>query len=173
MSRTLSELSEALKSTRGRSIPIHVGEVMTRDVVTLSPQHSFHEAIALIARYRFRHLVVADAEKCLVGVLSDRDLLRFMVREPRWDATTVAEVMKTDPQTVRADTLLSTATAEMLTQRINCLPVVNEHGRVEGIVTSTDLLRAFHNVQEQLEHLETANLAEQNTVPSATGKESG
>jgi CBS domain-containing protein len=138
-------------------MPTHVREVMTREVIMLSPGHSFQEAITLIARHRFRHLLVTDAEKRLAGVLSDRDLLRFMVREPRWDTATVAEVMRTDPVTVRSDALLSIATDQMLTRRINCLPVVDENGRVEGILTSTDLLRAFQKMQEKIEKVDTVN----------------
>ena len=84
-------------------------------------------------------------------IVVDRDLLRFMAREPHWDTATVAEVMKPQPVTVRSETPLSTAIAEMLTRRINCLPVLDEAGRVCGILTSTDLLRAFQQIQAWIE----------------------
>ena len=133
------------------SAAIRVGDVMTRDVITLSPDHSFQEALTLIARHRFRHLLVVKPDGYLIGVLSDRDLLRSMSREPHWDGATVAEVMKTQLVTVQSETLLSTAIAEMLTRRINCLPVVDTEMQVCGILTSTDLLRAFQQVQEWIE----------------------
>ena len=130
-------------------IPHRVREVMTRKPVTLTPEQSFGEALALLARNRFRHLLVVD-EARLAGVLSDRDLLRTMSRTPDLDRATVADVMQSDVVSVEPQTLLSDAAAQMLDRRINCLPVV-EAGRLCGILTSTDLLRAFHRLQEQAE----------------------
>ena len=98
-------------------VPTRVDEVMTREVVTLSPDQSFQEAITLVARHRFRHLLVVSTDQRLAGVISDRDLLRFMVRNPHRDLSVVADVMKNDPVTVRPETLLSVAIAAMLTRR--------------------------------------------------------
>ena len=131
-------------------IPHLVREVMTREPVTLTPEQSFGEALALLARNRFRHLLVVDDTGRLAGVLSDRDLLRTMSRTPDLDRATVADVMQSDVISVEPQTLLSDAAAQMLDRRINCLPVV-EAGRLCGILTSTDLLRAFHRLQERAE----------------------
>ena len=131
-------------------IPHQVREVMTREPVTLTPEQSFGEALALLARNRFRHLLVVDAKARLAGVLSDRDLLRTMSRTPDLDRATVADVMQSAVVSVEPQTLLSDAAAQMLDRRINCLPVV-EAGRLCGILTSTDLLRAFHRLQERAE----------------------
>jgi CBS domain-containing protein len=94
----------------------------------------------------------------LAGVISDRDLLRFMIREPQWGTAAVAEVMKVDPITVNPDTPLSAAVAEMLKRRINCLPVVDANNQVVGILTSTDLLRTLHKIQEWIEQDDSVNL---------------
>ena len=131
-------------------IPHRVREVMTREPVTLTPEQSFGEALALLARNRFRHLLVVDDTSRLAGVLSDRDLLRTMSRTPDLDRATVADVMQSAVVSVEPQTLLSDAAAQMLDRRINCLPVV-EAGRLCGILTSTDLLRAFHRLQERAE----------------------
>ena len=136
-------------------IPHLVREVMTREPVTLTPEQSFGEALALLARNRFRHLLVVDDTARLAGVLSDRDLLRTMSRTPDLDRATVADVMQSDVISVAPQTLLSDAAAQMLDRRINCLPVV-EAGRLCGILTSTDLLRAFHRLQERAEGQGTA-----------------
>jgi acetoin utilization protein AcuB len=143
-----------LGRTAGKALvqaPVRVAEVMTREVVSLSPHHSFFEALSLLARHRFRHLLVVDADQHLAGVISDRDLLRLMTRKPTLESTTVADFMKREAVTVRPETPLSVATAEMLAHRINCLPVLDEAKRVCGILTSTDLLRAFQRVQEWIE----------------------
>ena len=153
MDITRPDLRGLTKADVITAAPTRVEEVMTREVVTLSPEHSFQDALALIARHRFRHLLVVDTDGGLAGVLSDRDLLRFMSRESHAATATVAEVMKSQPVTVRPETPLSTAIAEMLARRINCLPVVDKEGRVAGIVTSTDLLQAFQQVQEWIEEV--------------------
>lgn len=150
MSSSLTE-EELQRLQVEQDAPTQVSEVMTRNVVATAPDHSVQEAITLVARHRFRHLLVVTGDQHLAGVISDRDLLRFMIREPQWGGAAVAEVMRTDPITVRPDTLLSAAITEMLNRRINCLPVVDGDERVVGILTSTDLLRVFRAMQERLE----------------------
>ncbi|MCY4387400.1 MAG: CBS domain-containing protein [Desulfurellaceae bacterium] len=130
--------------------PQQVKEVMTRDVVALRPQQPFAQALALLAQHRFRHLLVIDADARLAGVISDRDLLRCMSRESDLEGVTVADIMWSAVVTVRPDTSLSEAAAQMLGRRINCLPVV-ENDRVCGILTSTDLLQAFQTIQTHIE----------------------
>lgn len=158
MSISLSELGEVKQVQIEQSISTKVAEVMTREVIATAPDHSVQEAITLMARHRFRHLLVLTADQRLAGVISDRDLLRFMIREPQWGTVAVAEVMKTDPITVNPDTQLSAAVAEMLRRRINCLPVVEKGNRVVGILTSTDLLRTLQKIQEWIEQGDSVNL---------------
>jgi CBS domain-containing protein len=158
MSRSLLELGELKQIQIERSVSTKVAEVMTRDVIATAPDHSVQEAITLVARHRFRHLLVVTGDRRLAGVISDRDLLRFMIREPQWGTAAVAEVMKADPVTVNPDTPLSVAVAEMLKRRINCLPVVDTDEQVLGILTSTDLLRTFHKIQEWIEQDDSVDL---------------
>ena len=133
-----------------KSYPLQVQDVMTRDVITLTPHQPFAQALALLARHRFRHLLVTDTDARVVGILSDRDMLRFMSRGTDLDRATVAEVMRHAVVTVPPKTVLSEAAAQMLSRRINCLPVV-ENGCLCGILTSTDLLQAFQHVQKNIE----------------------
>ena len=123
--------------------PTSVGEVMTTDVVTLSPRHTFQEAIGLMSNRLFRHFLVVEDNLRLVGVVSDRDLLRILSRTSAWQKTTVGEVMTMDAITVRPETPLSVAVMKMLKHRINCLPVVDGEKKMCGIVTSTDLLKIY------------------------------
>ncbi len=133
-----------------KTYPQQVKEVMTRDVVALRPQQPFAQALALLAQHRFRHLLVTDADARLAGVISDRDLLRCMSREADLERVTVADIMGAAVVAVQPDTSLSEAAAQMLSRRINCLPVI-ENDKVCGILTSTDLLQAFHNLQTDIE----------------------
>src|SRR5438093_13589735 len=99
MSRTLPDQPGLMAPGVVAATPTRVDEVMTREVVTLSPRHSFQEAITLVARHRFRHLSVVGADARLAGVISDRDLVRVMARERDWGPAPVADVAKPQPVT--------------------------------------------------------------------------
>jgi CBS domain-containing protein len=132
--------------------PRRAGELMTTDVVSLYPHNLFRQAVDLLAQNPFRHLLVAEPDGRLVGVISDRDVLRA---EGCYDSETtwVADVMTPEPITVTAQTPLSELAAIALDSRVNCFPVVDDGGRIRGVVTSTDLLRAFQNLQQSIEKL--------------------
>ncbi|MHB2018242.1 MAG: CBS domain-containing protein [Candidatus Xenobia bacterium] len=130
--------------------PRTVGDVMTTNLVTLSPGDNMRQAIHLFSEHKFRHLLVAEGN-VLHGVLSDRDLLRFMIRGmDKTETTAVRDAMRKDPIVATPETPLSSATHSMLSHRINCLPVVTQ-GRLAGIITSTDLLKVFQRVQGERE----------------------
>jgi len=136
---------------RGARSPVtRVAEIMTTKLVTLSPHHTFGEAVQLMANSHFRHFIVLNANGTLAGVFSDRDVLRALGRTPNWQAKTVSGFMTCNPVTVTPETPLSEAVAQMLQRRINCLPVV-VNGKVCGIITSTDLLMAYKKLQADLE----------------------
>jgi CBS domain-containing protein len=59
--------------------------------------------------------------------------------------------MTPDPVTVKRETPLSIAVAKIVSKRINCLPVLDDEGKVCGIVTSTDLLKAYQKLLQSLE----------------------
>ncbi len=139
------------KPTETRSLPTSVGEVMTSKIVTLRPSNSLQEAIGMMANNSFRHFPVVDDNAHLAGVVSDRDLLRAMNLNKDWSSTTIAQVMTQNVVKVKRDTSLSVAVEEILTRRINCLPVVEDNDRVCGIVTSTDLLKAFQQILKRFE----------------------
>jgi len=128
-----------------------VEEVMTRRVITLRPDQTCADAVSLMAKYSFRHFAVVESPARLVGVISDRDILRALARTGDWNASYVRQFMSRDVVAVKPDTKLSLATGTMLSKRINCLPVVDDNGVVCGIVTSTDLLKVFRSIQESLE----------------------
>ena len=128
-----------------------VADVMTRKTVTLSPHHGFAEAVSLMADRHFRHIVVVDTGGQIVGVISDRDILRTLARTTNWQKKDVSQIMTRDPFTVKRETPLSVAVAKIVSKRINCLPVLDDEGKVCGIVTSTDLLKAYQKLLESLE----------------------
>jgi acetoin utilization protein AcuB len=131
--------------------PAQVGDIMTKDVRTMLPDQSFAEVVGMMATRSFHHMLVVDEDERLHGVISDRDVLRALSRTPDWSKRSVAEIMNPDSITTTPEIAISTAVRLMLEKRVNCLPVIGPDGRVAGILTSTDLLKAYEKLQEQVE----------------------
>jgi CBS domain-containing protein len=129
-----------------------VADIMSSQLVTLSAHHTFGQAVQLMTNSPFRHFLVTHADGRLAGLFSDRDVLRALGRTPNWQAKNVSGVMTHKVFTVTPETPLSVAASEMLSRRINCLPVVGNDGKVCGIITSTDLLRSYQKIQAALEN---------------------
>jgi acetoin utilization protein AcuB len=128
-------------------IVMTVGDVMTSRLVTIGPETPCQEARRLMDDHRIRHLPVVAGGR-LVGVVSDRDVRSAASGSP---GTVAGRIMTPDPVTVTSGTRIEHAARLMLDARFGSLPVVVDASLV-GIVTSTDLLRAFVRV------LETATL---------------
>jgi acetoin utilization protein AcuB len=112
---------------------------MTRDVVTVPSAATVADALDTLNLHTIRHLPVLDDGR-VVGILSDRDLRRAMTGRP--DETTVADVLTADPVTVGPDDRVETAARLLVEHDVGCVPVV-AGGRLVGIVTASDLLRAY------------------------------
>ena len=128
--------------------PTEVADVMTGKVVTLSPHHSFNDVANLMNDRYFRHCVVVDQGGVVIGVISDRDILRALARNPNSRSKSLDQIMTKQPVTVKRNTAIIDAVGKMLAKRINCLPVIDDDGRVCGIVTSTDLLKSYQQLLE-------------------------
>ncbi len=152
MDKTTSTQTQMPKTLQvSINAPAQVGDVMTKDVRTMLPDQSFAEVIAMMATRSFHHMLVVDEDERLHGVISDRDVLRALSRTPDWSKKSVAEIMNPDSITTTPDSAISAAVRLMLEKRINCLPVIGPDGRVAGILTSTDVLKAYEKLQAKVE----------------------
>ena len=131
--------------------PTEVADVMTGKVVTLSPQHTFDDAVKLMNNRFFRHCVVVDTNGKIAGVISDRDILRALAKPTGRHARSLDQIMTRAPYTVQRHTPIRDAVSKMLANRINCLPVVTDNGTVCGIVTSTDLLKSYQQLLQLIQ----------------------
>lgn len=125
-----------------------VSKIMTEHVVTLSPEDSVHDAINAFTEHTFHHLPVVDDAGRLLGIVSDRDVLRALARTAATDArrpVRVDSVMTRDVRTGAPDMTIATAIQIVVFLRINGLPIVDETGRLRGIVTTTDLLAELYD----------------------------
>lgn len=132
-----------------------VGDLMTREVVTLRENDDLALADNVFYLARIRHLPVVDAHGKLLGLVTHRDLLRCLsIRgEYRGRATLARDVMTRDVATVQANTPLRAALQLMLENKFGCLPVVNDDGHVEGIITEADMVRFAWDVIGDLDIL--------------------
>lgn len=131
---------------------MRVDQIMTRRIVTVGMDDSLREVAALFDAHRFHHLLVVDAGR-LVGIVSDRDLLRHIspfvgkLSEREQDTATlrkhVHQIMSRNLLTVPESASLKQAADAMLSRRVSCLPVIDERGVAVGLVTIHDLLRAL------------------------------
>ena len=143
-------MASRLLSRRG--VGMRVRDVMTRSLITTSPETSVLDARAVMDKQRIRHLLVTDEDGELLGLVTDRDI-RLNLPSPAttlsvWEMNAllarlcVGQVMTRSVISVGPDRDVREAAWIMLDHKIGALPV-RESGRLVGIVTETDLLRAF------------------------------
>ncbi len=120
-------------------------EFMTTNVVTVLPTTSVEESYGYMKEYRIRHLPVVDRHGDLVGIVSDRDVRQALVtpssdNDQASSEVTVGEIMTEKLFTVTPDTDIAEAASLIYFQKIGGLPVVDDEGKLVGIITAIDLL---------------------------------
>jgi CBS domain-containing protein len=128
-----------------------VGQFMSTDLFTVSPDDLIDLAASVMDWRHIRHVPVEDQEGRLVGLITHRGLLRMMINNAD-EVTTVREIMIPDPVTVTPSTSSLEAMELMRTNRVGCLPVI-EGDQLVGIITSYDFLEATAKLFHQ--HLTT------------------
>jgi CBS domain-containing protein len=130
-----------------------VGELMTRDLVTLKETQNLALADELLRLHRIRHLPVMREGK-LVGLVTHRDLLKAAAqkgldpaRQPLW----AADIMNREVRTVRPEMPLRHAVRVMLDNKFGCLPVVGDNNILLGILTEADLVRYAQDLISNLD----------------------
>jgi predicted transcriptional regulator len=121
-----------------------VSELMTRSVVTLSPDETLAQAAATLASLNVSGAPVCDAEQRLVGVFSKSDLVSRLIDGRVDPAASVGEHMTTAAITLGPDDDIRKATDVMAERSIHRLVVVDAEGHVVGILSPLDILKAVH-----------------------------
>jgi len=149
-----------------------VEDVMTGQVVWLEKQDNLAKAMDVMQEGKFRHVPIVDKEGRLMGIISDRDILRYLPIRSRQgqiqgarSAGTRAEVFRSNLFDVAPeDTSLGLPLRKIMSQeivhvlptcsfydavkmlhdmKISCLPVVDDEKKLRGIVTATDVMRGL------------------------------
>jgi predicted transcriptional regulator len=115
-------------------------DIMSKDVVTLSPEMTIAEAADALLHYRIHGAPVVDGTDQLIGMVSFTDLsARHGGR--------VRDVMTAEAVSVSEDTPVDEIAALMLDQMVRRVPVVSG-GRVTGIVSASDIIQVFLHLHE-------------------------
>jgi CBS domain-containing protein len=114
---------------------------MTEATITESPQDSLRSAAERMWRQQTGSLVVTDSGN-LIGIITERDLLRAVALGADPDKSSVDDVMTVEVFTVVPDTPLQDAAREMAARWIRHLPVV-EGGQLLGVVSMRDVTGVF------------------------------
>ncbi|ASW56360.1 CBS domain-containing protein [Plantactinospora sp. KBS50] len=144
-----------------------VEDVMTREVVTVAPDTGYRLIADLLVGHAVSAVPVVDPENRVLGIVSEADLLPKLEhpdrapsrplagrgRRPGWhDATgeTAADLMTGPAVTISRDASVSAAARLMDSARVKRLPVVDEHGRLVGMLSRRDLLSLYARPDDQI-----------------------
>ena len=110
-----------------------------KPVIGLMPDDTLDKAVSLMMEHRIGSLVVTQNEK-LVGILSERDLLRVLnQKHPMWSPMTALDAMTPNPYTCHPDNTLEEVMNIMVEHNVRHLPVVYQD-TLEGMLSITDVV---------------------------------
>ena len=128
-----------------RSTP--VSTVMTVDPITIDPDADLWSALRTLLRTGLRHLVVEDVDGVYCGILADRHVVAAWPAEAIGALGTLVRQMVRDPApSILSTTTVAVAARAMLQAGTDALAVVDTAGRVQGIVTGSNLIRVLADV---------------------------
>ncbi|MCK9530654.1 MAG: CBS domain-containing protein [Hydrogenophaga sp.] len=124
-------------------ITVPVDEFTTPDPITANEDTTIDELRELMETHGIRHLPIVRDEN-VVGVLSDRDVrLAWGLTDAEKRQVRAADIMATDPLTVRATAPLDEVAYAMSEKKLGSVIVTEEDGKFLGIFTATDALNAL------------------------------
>ncbi len=149
---------------------MQVKDVMTTQVVSVRPRTPLKDVARTMVARRVSGMPVVDDDGSVLGVVSEGDILVKERGRPgtgslldhllevngheagKHEARDAADAMTSPPVTIRPDRPVAEAASLMLDRCVNRLPVIDKHGKLVGIVTRADLVRAFVREDEAIEH---------------------
>ncbi|MET8949040.1 CBS domain-containing protein [Streptomyces sp. NPDC004542] len=152
--------------------PRSVSDVMTHTVASVGRRASFKVIVEMMQDWKISALPVLEGEGRVVGVVSEADLLPTeelrdspeegyaLVRRPadvaKAGALTAGDLMSSPAITVRANAGLAEAARIMAREKVKRLPVVDETGLLQGMISRADLLKVFlrddEDIAEEIRH---------------------
>jgi CBS domain-containing protein len=124
------------------------------DVVTIAPEKKLLDAISLLAKHRIGALIVTAGNREVVGVLSERDIVRLLSnKDANRFENTVASAMTTAVKTCKPDDTIQHVMQVMTSGRFRHMPVV-EGGKLAGVISIGDVVKhRLEEMERESEHL--------------------
>jgi CBS domain-containing protein len=162
------ELIQERCAEKGPIVMNHtVKDVMTTHVVAVRKNASFKEMAARLREHRVSAFPVLDEDNKVIGVVSEADMLTKEVMEyagsrpsgilhhreqAKAAGTTAADLMTKPAVTIGPSEFISKAARLMYTRKVKRLPVVDDDGRLIGIVSRADVLSVYNRPDEDIRH---------------------
>ena len=127
-------MGKAASTTKTR-----IRQIISRQVISVTPETPVKEAISCMARARISCLIVAEKKRPL-GIFTERDLVRLVNQQVSFGNRPIRELMTGPVVTISGDLNIYEAYSLMLANRIRHHVVVNQSGRVLGLLTQSDLI---------------------------------
>jgi CBS domain-containing protein len=127
-------LLEQIEALDERALPVTARDVMTPDPLTLRAETSVHEAAQTLSENRISGAPVCAEDGSIAGIVSEFDLIAR-------SGTTVSDVMTRDVISVPDTATVDRVRALLVTQRLKRVPVVDDTGRLVGLISRADLVR--------------------------------
>lgn len=146
-----------------------VADLMTTEVLSVDETAGFKQMVELIEQHRISALPVVDAQRRVIGVVSEADLLlkedevdlrehhvfesprRRQARE-KASGTTARKLMSSPAITIGSEASIRAAAKLMHDRGIKRLPVVDGDGRLVGVISRSDVLRVFLRSDDEIRH---------------------
>ena len=122
-----------------------VRDRMSTHPVTINADADYKTALKLMQDRALHHVPVLDSENRLVGIVAERDLLLAAMHYLQ-AAIEISEVMHRNVVTATPDMPITEAALLMVNNKIGGLPVMDGNQRVVGVITETDIFRAFVDI---------------------------
>ncbi len=124
----------------------HILKQKGGEVYSISPENTMREALDKMLEHTIGSLVVMDGTGVLIGILSERDMLRTVSSSgPDWASVVVGSVMTSKVISVAPTDSVDYAMDLMTKNRIRHLPVVEGDGKLAGVLSIGDIIKATLN----------------------------
>jgi CBS domain-containing protein len=120
------------------------------DVITIRPEAPVKEMLKLLRDHNLGAVVVSEDGRRINGIVTERDVVRRLVDDADFLDAPVSDVMTADVETCRPGDSVHTLMSTMTNRRIRHLPVVDDDGLLEGIVSIGDVVKS-HITQIEFE----------------------
>ncbi|MFP7297474.1 DUF294 nucleotidyltransferase-like domain-containing protein [Neobacillus niacini] len=160
------QVNLAQKYSENEAIKIRVQDIMSENVISVTPGTSIKETAQLMHEHRISSVLVMEKES-LKGIITERDMVSRVVAQGVSTTAAALEIMTPDPLAISRFAYYYDAISMILLKGIKHLPVI-EDSKLVGIVTLSDLMRKkSENVMKTIQKVEQAELVSLPIVKSA------